>query len=108
MLKLRSLRNERKINQLKLAMDLQISQASISKYEVGSAEPDISTIIRLAEYFNVSADFLLGVSEKRMPITESDLTDEEVEHLAVFRVLSKAQRGKVGAYMQGMLDESKS
>ena len=106
MIKLRSLREERKINQQKIAMDLQISQASISKYEVGSAEPDIGTIIKLAEYFNVSADYLLGISEKKLPLTKSDLTDMEINHLITYRSLAKTQKEKVGAYIQGILDQS--
>ena len=108
MIKIRSLREERKINQQKVAMDLQISQASISKYEVGSAEPDIGTIIKLAEYFNVSTDYLLGVSETKKPLTKSDLTDKEIEHLVTYRSLSKTQIEKVGAYIQGILDERDS
>jgi len=87
---------------------MQISQASISKYEVGSAEPDIGTIKKLAEYFSVSTDYLLGVSEVKMPLTKSDLTDLEIEHLVSYRLLSKTQREKVGAYIQGIIDESES
>jgi transcriptional regulator with XRE-family HTH domain len=108
MIKLRSLREERKLSQQRIAMDLQISQASISKYELGSAEPDIGTILRLTEYFNVSTDYLLGVSELRLPLKKSDLTDLEIEHLVTYRSLSKAQQEKVGAYIQGILDESES
>ena len=106
MIKLRNLREERKLNQQKIAMDLQISQASISKYEVGSAEPDIGTITKLAKYFNVSTDYLLGVSEIKMPLTKSDLTDTEIEHLVVYKSLTKMQKEKVSAYIQGILDES--
>lgn len=87
-------------------MDLQISQASVSKYEVGSVEPDIGTIIKLAEYFNVSTDYLLGVSEKKKPLVKGDLTDAEIEHLVAYKSLSKTQSEKVGAYIQGILDES--
>jgi len=107
MLKLRSLREGRKINQQKIAMDLQISQASISKYEIGSAEPDISTILRLAEYFNVSTDYLLGKSETKIPMTRSDLTDAEIDHLIIYKSLSKSQKEKTDAYIRGILDESK-
>jgi len=106
MIMLRSLRKERKINQQKIAMDLQISQASISKYEVGSAEPDIRAIIKLAEYFNVSTDYLLGRSEIKIPLAMSDLTDTEIEHLIVYRLLTNNQKDKVSAYIQGILDES--
>ena len=107
MIKFRNLRVERKINQQKIAMDLQISQASVNKYENGSAEPDIGTIKKIAEYFAVSTDYLLGISETRMPLTKSDLTEEEIKHLAKYKSLTEIQKEKVGAYIQGMLDESK-
>jgi len=108
MIKLRSLREERKVNQQKIAMDLEISQASISKYEVGIAEPDIGTIIKLAEYFNVSTDYLLGVSEKKILLIKDDLTNAEIEFLVAYRSLTKTQREKVGAYIQGIVDTSGS
>ena len=108
MLQLKSLREERKINQQKIAMDLQISQASVSKYEIGSAEPDIGTIIKLAKYFNVTTDYLLGVSEIRMPFTKSDLTEIEIELLIKYKSLTKIQKEKVNAYIQGILDGNKT
>ena len=108
MIRLRSLREERKINQQKIAMDLQISQASVSKYEVGSAEPDIGTIIKLSEYFHVSTDYFLGVSETKIPLQKSDLSDAEIKHLVTYRALTKAQKERVSAYIQGILDERES
>ena len=106
MVKLRSLREERKINQQKIAMDLQISQASISKYEIGSAEPDISTILRLADYFHVSTDYLLGKSELKIAMGKSDLSEAEIDHFVMYKSFSSVQKEKVDAYMRGISDES--
>lgn len=50
---------KRGITQLKHAMDLNISQNTISRYETGEREADYATLIRLADYFNVSLDYLL-------------------------------------------------
>ncbi len=47
------------ISQLKLAMDLNMNQNSISRYETGEREADYSTLIKFADYFNVSIDYLL-------------------------------------------------
>ncbi len=58
-MRLKELRKERGISQLKLAMDLGINQNSISRYETGSHEADYATLIKLANYFNVSIDYLL-------------------------------------------------
>ena len=58
-MRLKEIRKNRGITQLKLAMDLNISQNSISRYETGEREADYTTLIRLADYFNVSLDYLL-------------------------------------------------
>ena len=58
-MRLRQLRKERGITQLKLAMDLNMNQNSISRYETGDHEADYETLIALADYFNVSIDYLL-------------------------------------------------
>lgn len=58
-LRLKTLRKKRRISQLKLAMDLNMNQNSISRYENGEREADYETLIRFADYFNVSIDYLL-------------------------------------------------
>lgn len=58
-MRLKELRKERKISQLKLAMDLNMNQNSISRYETGEREADYATLIKFADYFNVSIDYLL-------------------------------------------------
>ena len=62
-MRLKLLRQQRKISQLKLAMDLNMNQNSISRYENGEREADYATLIQLADYFNVSIDYLLGCTE---------------------------------------------
>ena len=58
-MRLKELREKRKISQLKLAMDLQLNQNAISRYETGVREADYSTLIKIADYFDVSLDYLL-------------------------------------------------
>ena len=58
--RLKELRQARGISQLKLAMDLGMNQNSISRYENEEREADYKTLCLLADYFNVSLDFLLG------------------------------------------------
>ena len=59
-MRLKELREQRGISQLKLAMDLGMNQNSISRYETGAREADYQTLIRFADYFNVSIDYLLN------------------------------------------------
>lgn len=43
-----------------MAIDLDLTQNSISRYETGEREADYQTLINIADYFNVSIDYLLG------------------------------------------------
>ncbi len=58
-MRLKELRKKKNISQLKLAMDLNLSQNTISRYETGDREPGITELILLADYFQVSVDYLL-------------------------------------------------
>jgi len=62
-MRLKELRIKRGISQLKLAMDLNMNQNSISRYENGQREADYATLIKFADYFNVSIDYLLRRTE---------------------------------------------
>ena len=57
---------QRKLNkatQRQLAEYLQIAQPSYIRYENGSAEPNLETLVKIADYFDVSVDYLLGRTE---------------------------------------------
>lgn len=58
-MRLKELRKQKNISQLKLAMDLDMNQNTISRYETGIREADYATLILIADYFNVSIDYLL-------------------------------------------------
>ena len=61
--RLKQLRKEKKLSQLRLAIDLDMNQNTISRYENMEREADYITLIRFADYFNVSLDYLLGRSD---------------------------------------------
>lgn len=89
------LRKEKKISQRVAANDLSVSQALLSHYENGLREPGIAFIIRAAEYYHVSCDYLLGRSFSRVgdtqkaapEKTEIDLDVEQSQVLQSFYVL---------------------
>ena len=58
--RLKALRKSRRISQLKLALDLNMNQNTISRYETLEREADYETLIRFADYFDVTLDYLLG------------------------------------------------
>ena len=63
--RLRKLRKEKKISQLKLALDLNMNQNTISRYESMDREADYETLIKFADYFGVSLDYLLGRDSRK-------------------------------------------
>ncbi|MBR2650240.1 MAG: helix-turn-helix transcriptional regulator [Clostridia bacterium] len=63
--RLKKLRKEKHISQLKLALDLNMNQNTISRYENMEREADYETLITFADYFNVSLDYLLGRTDKK-------------------------------------------
>ena len=62
--RLKHLRKTRKISQLRLALDLNMNQNTISRYENMEREADYETLIKFADYFHVSLDYLLGRADK--------------------------------------------
>lgn len=58
-MRLKEIRKSKGISQLKLALEMNTNQNTISRYETGEREPSISELIKIADYFNVSIDYLL-------------------------------------------------
>ena len=58
-MRIKELRKQRHITQLKMAMDLNMNQNTISRYETGERQPGHDELIALADYFDVSIDYLL-------------------------------------------------
>ena len=58
-MRLRKLRKKKRKSQIALGLDLDMSQNTISRYETGEREADYATLIKFADYFNVSIDYLL-------------------------------------------------
>ena len=62
-MRLKELRKKKGFSQLRLATDLHTTQNTISRYETGEREPGIDELIKIADYFNVSVDYLIGRTE---------------------------------------------
>ena len=63
--RLKALRNERGISQIKLAEELGLNNITIAKIETGDRSTSIETLIIFAEYFGVTTDYILGLSNKK-------------------------------------------
>lgn len=61
--RIRYLRDKRGSTQDEISRVVGKSRESVSKYEIGEREPDLTSITALAKYFNVSADYMLGITD---------------------------------------------
>lgn len=92
------------LSQEELAEKLNISQKSISKYELGNRKPQYKVLVRMAEYFGVTTDYLLGVTDSTENEPESSVTRKFGNRLRELRV----SEGITQLQMAVILDTSKS
>lgn len=72
MIHLRILREERGLSQMKLGEKVDVSSTSIQQYEAGTNYPSIKTMIKLADFFDVSLDYMFDRSEVRNSLNSDD------------------------------------
>ncbi|AFA49861.1 helix-turn-helix domain-containing protein [Acetobacterium woodii] len=78
--RLKYLRNQKNLNQTELANALCLGgKTTISSYENGYSSPDNETLSKIADYFHVSTDYLLGRTDNPLPVrdVDQDLHDEQ-------------------------------
>lgn len=73
---LQELRQSKEVSQARLASDLKYTQSNISCWENGSVEPKATALICIANYFNVSTDYLLGLEDDFGTRTVTPMSDE--------------------------------
>ena len=78
--RIHELRTARNLSQVKLAEKLGVTKQSVSNWENDNIQPSIEILIKLAEFFGVSTDYLLGLDEKRT-LNVTSLSLEEVAHI---------------------------
>lgn len=94
---LKKLREKKKMTQTRLSVEIEVSQEIISHYEVGESKPNIDNLIKIADFFHCSTDYLLNrTNDPTMPknLDNNDkndilykynsLSDENKQHLICF------------------------
>ena len=99
---LRIIREKRNINQVKIAVDLKISQESISKYETGKAFPSKDILIKLADYLNCSIDYLLCKTDTRNP-EKINIDEAEVSFLTGVKGLNETNKMIIKNTLEALL-----
>lgn len=78
--KLRNLRKDFNISQVDLASKLGVTKQCVSNWENDNILPSVDMLVKIAKFFNVSTDYLLGLSDS-VTIDVSGLTDTEIAHI---------------------------
>lgn len=105
---LKQIRNSKNLLQTKVAMDLNITQETVSSYETGRVLPSSDMLIKLADYYNTSIDYLLNRTKYDMPIDRvkpNNVSDRDFSILNKINNLSNEDKAKIEAYIDGLTDK---
>ena len=110
----KNLRKERNLSQVQLSEALNVSKDCISMIEIGKNEPTANTLIRYADFFECSTDYLLGREDDFGNVVVQNersapqLSPEESALLETFRQLTDQNRLRVSTYTRIRLEEQDS
>lgn len=101
MLRLKELRKEKGNTQAEIAQIIGITRAAYTNIENGKREPDIDTVLKLASYFDVSTDYIYGLSNDKKPtlLSESGLTPDGMRIAEKVSQLSEHHKKAVEDYI---------
>jgi len=105
---LNKLLKDKDITQLNLSMKIGITQETISAYINGKAKPSADTLIKLADHFNTTTDFILDRTDINCRIENvkpKDLSNTEFEIISSYRSLSDLNKTKLESYLKGLSDK---
>ena len=98
-MRLKELRKENKKNQTEVAKLLNVTQQSYARYELETSEPTIDTLCKLADYYGVSLDYLVG---RNFNNEYGYISEDEKAMLNAYRALNKNNKIRLIAEAQGM------
>ena len=103
-MKIKELRKQKGKTQEELANYLNVSRATYNGYELNKYEPNIETIKKLANYYNVSTDYILECNNK----FDLGYIDNETEEIInKIKLLNKEQKARLNGYLTAMLENEK-
>ncbi len=100
--RLKQLREAKNLTQLRLAMELNVSQETISGYEIGKAVPPAEMLIKLADTLDTSVDYILGRTDIKSMLRASELTEQEADILTILRKQPEDKRVFVFDLIKGL------
>lgn len=108
---LRKLRKEKNITMKQLANYLKISESAISQYENEKREPDYNTLCKLADYFGVSVDYLLGrtdLNEEPLLYVPENVRNTPIAFSGGLEDLTQEDLNEVSNYIEYLKNRKKN
>lgn len=97
---LKKLREKRNITQVRLSTEIEVSQELISHYEMGKSKPNIDNLMKLANYFHCSTDYLLERTDIPTPAKNFSSHDLEInEFLVKYNSLSPEDKNHLNSFL---------
>lgn len=106
-MRIRELRKAKKVTMKELGNMIGVAESTMSLYETGKRKPDPETLSRLADYFNVSVDYLLGRDEGQSQTAPSPADRQRRDVEAMLRAMSDADLEKVYDYVRFVAQNKK-
>lgn len=101
--RLKQLRQKHKLTQSELADILGLKPTAISNYESKRNEPSFEKLIALSKYFDVSCDYLLGISDAYLPVGGEVLDKEIVDFFNLYQQLDEKKAAQARDYVDYLL-----
>lgn len=105
--RIRDLREDADKTQTEIAEYLETTAQYYGKYEKGEREIPFTRAIELANYYNVSLDYLAGRTNVKQIQSDTSLTNDEIKLLSQFRKLTERNKGKAELFIEQLSDAQK-
>lgn len=101
--RIKELRKEKGLSQVRLSIELGVSQETISAYEAGKHYPSAENLIKLSELLDASIDYILGLTDFRYPTYLKEISYQEQKLILNYRRLSRKEVKLLDTYVETLL-----
>ena len=106
---LKTLREKKNITQIKLSVDIGLSQEIISHYEIGQSKPNIENLIKIADYFHCSTDYLLNRTNIPNVIENVNTSDIEISDIVTkYKSLNPSNKESFKSYIEYLCNNNQN
>lgn len=99
--RIKELRKKHHMSQIRLSIELEVSQETVSAYEQEKHYPSFQTLVKMSKIFGTSIDYIMGLSEE----PENPNMSQNSLVLDLYNHLNNRQKEKALSYMEGLIDK---